>query len=401
VNTFSLNFERIPKELIFILEILNEKIDKEDELCQQYLKNKLADLDWKLFLNLVAHHRLYPIIYTKLVQLNDGLVPNFVIENIKNAYKKNTFQMLHLTAVLEEVSRLFSKNNLRLLVLKGPVLAENLYGDISKRTCRDLDLLVPLEDLLKAQNLLELLGFEQEVDFVIDMSLKDWKWRHHHISFYHPQKHVKIELHWRLNPGPGREPSFNDLWKRKRISSLTSHPVSFLGKEDLLFFLITHGARHGWSRLRWLLDIDLLARQEVKWESVTRLLMKYQYLTLGGQALKLSSKLLETPIQQEMKPIMSEPISTQLAQNAIFYLEEMVNLHTDPLPERIESYHNQYLLSLMTTKQKLLFFLSVLYPSITDVNTIRLPKKLYFLYFPLRPLLLALRRTRKNPYQNK
>jgi hypothetical protein len=400
VNTFSLNLERIPKELMFLLDILNEKTDEEDEHCQQNLKNKLGDLDWKLFLNLVAHHRLYPIIYTKLIQLNEGLVPNFVIENIKNAYKKNTFQMLHLTAVMEEVSRLFSENNLRLLVLKGPVLAENLYGDISKRTCRDLDLLVPLEDLLKAQTLLELLGFEQEVDFKIDMNLNDWKWRHHHLSFYHPNKHVKIEIHWRLNPGPGREPSFNDLWETKRISSLTNHPVNYLGREDLIFFLITHGARHGWSRLRWLLDIDLLARQEVKWESVTRLLMKYQSLTLGGQALKLSSRLLETPIHQEMKPIISDPISTQLAQNAIFYLEEMVNLHTEPLPERIERYHNQYLLSLMTTKQKFLYFLSVLYPSITDVRTIQLPKKLYFLYFPIRPFLLVIRKKRKQSISN-
>ncbi|OLS38476.1 Renal dipeptidase [Bacillus sp. MRMR6] len=381
---------------MFLLDILNEKADGYNEHYQHNLKNKLADMDWQLFLDLVAHHRLYPIIYTKLKRINEGLVPNLVFKKINNAYKKNTFQMLHLTAVMEEVSRIFTGNNLRLLVLKGPVLAEDLYGDISKRTCRDLDILVSIEDIIEVHHLLEKIGFEQEEEFQIDLNLNDWKWRHHHLSFYHPKKHVKIEVHWRLNPGPGREPSFNDLWERKRISSLTNYPVHYLGREDLFFFLITHGARHGWSRLRWLVDIDLLARQNIKWEFVTRLLLKYQFLYLGGQALKLSSKLLETPIDQEMKLIISDPISTQLAQNAIFYFEEMVNLHSEHLPERIESYHNQYLLSLMTTKQKLLFFLSVLYPSITDVKTIKLPKRLYFLYFPLRPFLLAIRRTKKH-----
>ena len=53
---------------------------------------------------------------------------------------------------------------------------------------------------------------------------------------------------------------------RKRISSLTSYPIYFLGREDLFLFLVSHGARHGWSRLRWLTDIDRLLKQELNWE---------------------------------------------------------------------------------------------------------------------------------------
>lgn len=83
------------------------------------------------------------------------------------------------------------------------------------------------------------------------------------LPFSSPEK-IKVEIHWRLNPGPGREPSFNELWERKAISSITTNqPIYILGNMDLFLFLVSHGARHGWSRLRWLEDIDMLLKK--KW----------------------------------------------------------------------------------------------------------------------------------------
>ena len=36
--------------------------------------------------------------------------------------------------------------------------------------------------------------------------------------------------------------------------------VYILGREDLFLFLVSHGARHGWSRLRWLIDIHQIVK---------------------------------------------------------------------------------------------------------------------------------------------
>ena len=91
--------------------------------------------------------------------------------------------------------------------------------------------------------------------------LNDWKWREHHLSYFHPEKGIQLEIHWRLHPPPSKEPSFEELWKRKRKSELTTYPVYFLGQEDLFLYLITHGARHGWFRLRWLIDIDKMVEK--------------------------------------------------------------------------------------------------------------------------------------------
>ncbi len=90
------------------------------------------------------------------------------------------------------------------------------------------------------------MGFERDGE--IQTVFNDWKWRSNHHTYFHPQKGVKCEVHWRLYPLPGKEPSFDELWDRRRVSSLTNYPIHYLGREDLLLYLASHGARHGWSR---------------------------------------------------------------------------------------------------------------------------------------------------------
>ena len=98
--------------------------------------------------------------------------------------------------------------------------------------------------------------------------LNDWKWRSHHIVYFHPQKNIMLEIHWRLEPFPSKELTFNELWARRRVSQITNYPVYFLGEEDLFVYLVSHGARHGWFRLRWLLDIDQMVRKGLNFEKM-------------------------------------------------------------------------------------------------------------------------------------
>jgi hypothetical protein len=387
-NNIELNLTKIPNELKLILEII--KIDNDDWISKEWHD----DIDWDLFLELALHHRLYPLLYLKIVKMKNSWIPPEFLQKLSHHYRKNTFRMLHLSGEMEQLSKLLLDNDIRTLFLKGPGLATDLYGDISKRTCGDLDILIPLDDLEKANMLLVGLGYEK--DEYIQTLLNDWKWRHHHFTYYHPLKGTKVEIHWRLNPAPSKEPSFNELWSRKRESSITSNPTYYMGLEDLFFFLVTHGARHGWSRLRWLVDIHQIVRKDLNWNTLEYLLKRYQSLHIGGQSLILASQLLNTDIKKDMQPLIMGKIPNKLAQDAIFYLERMVNLHTDPVPEDIAKHHAKHLFTLMSFQQKIVYFLSVIHPYYTDVETLPLPKKLHFLYFPLRPFLWVWRKTKKH-----
>jgi len=352
-----------------------------------------TDIDWELFLKLTKHHRVHPIIYVQIKKVDRKLVPQYVINALRRGYYKNTFQMLYMSREMEQVSRLFTENGVRILVLKGPVLAVDLYGDVSLRPSVDLDILVPFDDLDKVKKILLDIGYINEEFFSTELNA--WKWRHHHLDYVHPQSKVRLEVHWRLSPGPGKEPGFNELWEHRRTSSFTSYPVYYLGREDLFLFLVTHGARHGWSRLGWLLDIDKIVKQKPDLAMLYKLLRKYQCLHIGGQALILAAELLNTQITEEAKILRIEKRSGKLAHQALFYIKQMVNLHTLPVPDDVSRYHERHLFALMSKQQKFLFVMSFFLPYPMDAEILHLPKFLHFLYLPLRPILWAWRKTRQ------
>jgi hypothetical protein len=387
---FDLNLNKITPELNLILSIL--RCDSEYSVYEK-LSIK-SNIDWDLFLKLTIHHRLYPVIAGKLKDLNEQIIPKYVNASLSKAYKNNTFRMLHMMGETEYVSELFNVNEVPTIFLKGPSLAADLYGNISFRTSSDIDILIPINLLEKAEAILIEDGYIK--DDYIETILNDWKWRHHHLSFFHPEKQVKLEVHWRLHPGPSYEPSFMEMWNRKRQCQLSSKQVYLLGKEDLFVFLVTHGARHGWSRLRWLVDIHQLIEKDLDWEKVIFLFTKYQAVPVGGHAIILSNALLKTTLAKEMKILTNHKKSILLAQEALFYLKDMINLHEERLPDEVAKYHRHYLFSLMSKSQKFLFILSFFHPYPEDAEMLPLPKKLHYLYFPLRPILWVLRKTRKH-----
>jgi hypothetical protein len=388
-NDLDLDLSLLSNELKLLLLFMGSESKPLDYSIHEGL---LTGINWDLFLQLTRHHRVYPYICHKLKEI-EHKIPPYVVQEVSREYKKNTFQMLHLSGELECLCKCLSENKIQVLLLKGPVLAVDLYGDLSLRTSGDLDMLIPINDLDKVHELLISLNYEKEDYF--STVLDEWKWRHHHFAYFHREKRVKLEIHWRLHPGPSWEPDFQDLWNRKRLSTLTSHPVYILGREDLFVFLAAHGARHGWSRLRWLMDIDRIAGQSLDWSQLYFLLKKYRLLQVGGQALILSSQLLATPYVMEMSWMTTGSRPKRLAQAALFYIKQMVNLHTVPVPAEVFEYHKRHLFSLMSIQQKGLFLLSQLYPYPKDAETMPLPKSFHFLYFPLRPLLCAWRKIRK------
>ncbi len=384
---FNLTTANIPKELLAMIKLLNS--DNTQKVLSSSPK-LFSEIDWELFMKQVRHHRVYPSLYNKLKGNTEYLMPSHVLEQLAHEYRRNTFHMLHLSGEMERLNRLFFNKNIRSLYLKGPVLAHELYEDVSHRTSSDLDILIPMRELDEAENILLAEGYIK--DDYIESVLNDWKWRHHHFSYYHPQKKVKVEVHWRLSPGPGKEPHFDELWDRRKLSQLTSSPVYLLGREDLFIFLASHGARHGWSRLRWLIDMKQLMDQPLDWIKVKTLLRKFHLTPVGEQSIILASELFDVEVPKPFNYLNSQSHSHKLAQSAIFYLENMVNLHTDPVPDFVAKYHKRYLFSIKSLQQKFLFLISLLYPYPEDVVTLRLPKSVHYLYFPLRPILCLWRK---------
>lgn len=389
ISYFNIDISRIPKELNMIFEIISKNNCKENNLK---IDDTTSAIDWKLFLDLAFHHRVYPILYSRLKNMDEKVVPSFVTQFLYQQYKINTLQMLQLSSEIEHIDNIFKDNNIKSLFLKGPFLSKELYGDLSLRPSSDIDILVPINELVSVNKILLDNGYIHEAE--LHTVLGDWKWRHHHREYFNNEKGIKVEIHWRLNPGPGKEPSFNEMWERKRISKISSKTVNYLGKEDLFLFLVCHGARHGWSRIRWLVDIDKIIRNDLDWVLLLKLLKRFNYVHIAGQAIILSSAHLNTPIPKEVNMLKIGKRAKKLAEAASFYFENMVNIHSPPVPKNIAIYHRNHLFSLMSFQQKFLFGISCMYPYPTDVETLPLPERFHFLYFVLRPFLWVWRKTK-------
>ncbi|WP_338470951.1 nucleotidyltransferase family protein [Niallia sp. XMNu-256] len=387
-NDYCLNLSTVSKELNLLLELM--RVDNEP-IHQKWL----PDIEWEILLQLARHHRVYPMVYSKLKNI-DG-IPSFVLQTLYKEYKLNTFKMLALSKEMEQLSKLFTENHIPLLFLKGPVIAAHLYGDLSLRTSKDLDILIQIKHIERVEEILIDLGYEKEpVLSVLPFVLNDWKWGKHHIVYYHPQKQMMLEIHWRLEPFPSKEPSFNELWERKRVSVITNEPVYFLGEEDLFTYLVSHGARHGWFRLRWLLDIDKMLRKGLDIEKSIQQLKQYHRGHVGGQALILTSELLRTPIEGDLKELTERSDARKLAQHSMEFINGMESIAAISSTKSYKRYRWS-----MNKADRFFKGLLLFYPNYADVQTFKLPKYLHLLYFPLRPFLMVVRKIRKRSLRHK
>lgn len=232
LNVMSIDKSDFSNEMSFMLLILREDIILEEETVKRYISN----INWDNFLKLVTHHRVYSLMYVKLNKIGSSLIQEEVMLALRQLYKNNTVKMLQLTRELCVVCRTLNDQGIRSIVLKGPVLALHLYGELSHRTSKDLDILIDTNDVERTKKVLEKLGYCPDNT---DAHLF-WKKKSHHISFLHSLHSTQIEIHWRLNPDIISSPSFEELWQNKKIMVIYNQEFNHLGDEDLFAYLADH-----------------------------------------------------------------------------------------------------------------------------------------------------------------
>ncbi|TRZ36832.1 Renal dipeptidase [Niallia circulans] len=368
---------QVTVEMNLLLDIIKAITD--EEKIESY---KLERINWEKFYQLALHHRVIPLVYSNINRNKVKWIPKEVINVLKNKYQQNVFSMLKLTSEMDLIAKHFNNNNLPALFLKGPILGEQLYGNISLRTSKDIDILISNRDINTTKKLLFEMGYieKEEPEFI----LNEHKLRTHHSVFFHPNSKFSIEIHWRLNDLPDKEPHFDTLWARRRTSQLTNETISMLGEEDLFLYLVSHGARHGWFRLRWLVDIDRLILKGVIWKKLIPVMKEYSNEHIVGQALLLTKGLLNTPINKDLSFLITCK-AIELSNLAMIYIKSIQ--YDQPFPEDLIPYNRYGWVLQKSIGQKFKYFLILSYPTYKDYQVFKLPKSMHLLYFPLRPFI--------------
>jgi hypothetical protein len=368
------------------------------------LADKLRFINPDKLLGDLTIHRLYPHFYkiwSQVLQTPDmfggtdynsvlacsGLEPPWIDFNIrlKQKVEHNRLQMLQKTATLVRVVKEFEKEGIPVIALKGPALAQNLYGNFSMKASVDLDVLIRKENLYKAIQVLIGLNFSDNTGAhkfthkQINYCLGNFQ----HIDFKDPITGAYLELHWKINHLEHlTNVTLNQIWDRNfSVINLAEHPVYILKPELEYLFLASHGLSHSFRRLQWLYDFTSFQN---KYSTVLD--------NVSGDFIKENMYLIQ--------------IATNCAE-CIFNLNTVAHkVHSKLYIKhflgalKFQANRNRYLsnwfdtmgtLILIKGYIRILKLLLIQTTSPRDWKILRLPDRLFFMYFLLRPFLYVYR----------
>lgn len=358
-----------------------------------------SGINWTIFANLVLHHRVYTLVYWYLRTLVNPAVPNKVISTLYQLDQDNARRTLQMITEFMKILEIFRKNKIQAIVIKGFPLAQQLYGNITLRISKDLDILVSPKDIDGARKIIEMQGYIWNHPFAKTTAahFKKWMEVNKHVEYWHPKLNVCIEIHWRLDCR-GRDLPLNMIQNNTTSMKMFGQSINILGKEELLLYLVIHGAGHAWFRIKWLLDIDLIIRKgEFSWEKIYLLANNLGVKNILNQALFLLREILETPLPKAVTDLVEEDIQAQtLAIMALQFIKDN-HFKTKSLKEKVILLYQKkvYEFNLNIGWQRHLSCIARWFlPTYDDLKVIPLPGRLYFLYYILSPFTWFYRTTR-------
>jgi len=254
-------------EIEFLLCCVRGTPDPETKLLiQQLVKKKL---DWDYLLQTALQNRVMPIFYKNLIEICPQAVPQNIMCQLQKLFLGNAARSYLFTNRLIKILTVFEDNDITAIPFKGPILAENIYGDISLRQFDDLDILVYPQDVSKAHKLLTNFGYRPQFNLnsgQVEAYIK----KEYSFTYFMDKSRIVIELHWKLL---GRHSSFSldlNTIHTNFSSTLNKKPVRSFSLEDLLLYQCLHSSKDTWNILENICCIAEIINlyKEINWKVV-------------------------------------------------------------------------------------------------------------------------------------
>jgi putative nucleotidyltransferase-like protein len=223
-----------------------------------------ASIDWTALLATAEAESVAPALGFMLKKAPPSSVPPAVATRLDRVLAEGTAGQLLLGAELGRLLKVFKREAIAVMPLKGPALAERFYRHPTLRPCTDLDLLIRPDSVLQVDELLRLLGFRRFDDahtFAFDVA-------YDRAVVYETTAGVRVDLHWGLLSDPRyawNESEADGIWQRAMPTRVGGEEALTLCPEDLLLYLTVHVAvHHALVGLLWLYDLYLLLEREAE-----------------------------------------------------------------------------------------------------------------------------------------
>jgi hypothetical protein len=359
-----------------------------DEHGERIRKILSRPLDWERILRLVDHHRVVPQVYGELSALS-RLVPVQHLNALRLRYEDNARKTLWFTAELVRIVGHLESMGIKAMPYKGPVLAETLYGEVTRRQFGDLDILILPTDVLKAKAALHDLGYKPAIALAARHETAYVKTGYEY-SFSAAHGSNLLELQWRILP---RFYSIDfdvvDFFERSDEIVVGGRQMRTMRAEDLLLVLCVHAAKHLWVQLSWLCDIaQLVKTRQLDWNAIHYEARHFGIERIVSLNLLLAQKLLASQLHSSRQTwtFQKDP-STDVLDEILRIIERGAPYDTELL-----SYFRlmMRLRERWRDRARFLWRLTIT-PSVSEWSAIQLPRHLQPLYRLLRLSRLAKR----------
>jgi Uncharacterised nucleotidyltransferase len=359
-------------------------------------------LDWQTFLHLLDRHYVLPLVWHSLGTFEGIPIPELIRRSLKREAEKNVQYALLQVAELLRLVQHFECAGIPVMPLKGPVLTIQAYGALALRHVGDLDLLINPASVGDADRILLDAGYIRTTPgcTLSASQTRAFMRIRKDFTYIHGTRGVHVELHWRWCQNAYLFPlSFEELYARRVFVKISNACIAAMPREALLLYLCAHGAHTGWFRLKWLCDIPALIDDNVELDmaALVRQARDLGVSRMLAQGLLLAHHVLDMPLPSLLSEVIRRERIVQqglvhiakqaLVKDACYWTENapvswmpvQVSYRLRLRPNFRYKWHNIYFYSLWTE----------------DWALIRLPGRLWVLYFVLRPFLGIVRRLKK------
>src|SRR5882762_554791 len=287
---------------------------------RQRLVVLLRSADWARLLVLAEAHGVAGHLTACLRNLDEDVVPPEIRQTLVDRQRAQIFFTLRLTAELFRILDRFTSEGIGALVVKGPVLAVQAYGDSVVRSYGDLDLLVRQRDIRRATELLSAAGFSPAVPLsAIDAGKLPCQYL---FSKLDSKLIVELRNDLTLRYFPRRLP-IEEFFARQVRVRLDAREAPALSVEDELVLICIHGAKHFWERLMWIADVAALVSRQtgIDWQRVADSAQAVEAERMLHAGLRLASDLLKARLPDKvLAMVKADAVSARLVERTLKWL---------------------------------------------------------------------------------
>jgi len=283
---------------------------------RQRLRDLLRSVEWARLLTLAEEHGVAAHLAACLSDLDWDLVPGEIKQALVDRQRAQNFLTLRLTAELFCLLDRFTSEGIGALVVKGPALAVQAYGDPAMRAYGDLDLLVRQRNIRRATELMIAAGY----DAAVSLSAIDAGKIPGQYLFSNPGSKLLVELHndLTLRYFPRRLP-LEAFFARQIRVRFDAHEAPALSVEDELVLICIHGAKHFWERLMWIADVAALVSRQtgIDWQRVADSAQAVGAERMLHTGLRLASDLLQARLPDKVQAtVRADAVARSLAEQS-------------------------------------------------------------------------------------